>query len=95
MGGYVGLLQALSCGMADKDDLSERLDWLLRESGAVREASEELVREAKRLRHRLRSITPRGNGRSRDYGANDEEAPRSRQADCGCSGTVGRCLEVP
>jgi predicted RNA-binding protein with PIN domain len=36
--------------MADKDDLSARLDLLLRESAAVREASEELAREAKRLR---------------------------------------------
>ena len=59
-GGYVGLLQALSCGMADKDDLSERLDWLLRESGAVREASEELVREAKRLRAQIEKHHAKG-----------------------------------
>lgn len=60
MGGYVGLLQALCCGMADKDDLSERLDWLLRESGAVREASEELVREAKRLRAQIEKHHAKG-----------------------------------
>jgi hypothetical protein len=39
--------------MADKGDLSARLDVLLRESAAVREASEELTREAKRLRTQL------------------------------------------
>lgn len=36
--------------MPSKDDLSARLDRLLRENAAVREASEELVREAGRLR---------------------------------------------
>jgi len=39
--------------MADKGDLSERLDLLLRESVAVREASEELMREVKRLRAQI------------------------------------------
>jgi predicted RNA-binding protein with PIN domain len=39
--------------MADKDDLSERLDLLLRESAAVREASEELAREVERLRAQI------------------------------------------
>ena len=43
----------LSCGMADKDDLRKRVDLLARESAAVREASEELVREAKRLREQI------------------------------------------
>jgi hypothetical protein len=60
MGGYVGPLQALSCGMADKDDLSERLDWLLRESAAVRDASEELVREAERLRTQIEKHQAKG-----------------------------------
>jgi regulator of replication initiation timing len=36
--------------MPSKDDLNAKLDRLLRESAAVREASEELVREAARLR---------------------------------------------
>ncbi|MGH9891641.1 MAG: hypothetical protein ACREA0_06595 [bacterium] len=36
--------------MPDKNNLSARPDWLLRESAAVREASDELVREAGRLR---------------------------------------------
>jgi hypothetical protein len=36
--------------MPSKDDLSAKLDRLLRENAAVREASEELVREAGRLR---------------------------------------------
>jgi predicted RNA-binding protein with PIN domain len=39
--------------MADKGDLSERLDLLLRESAAVREASEELMREVERLRAQI------------------------------------------
>lgn len=46
--------------MADKDDLSERLDLLLRESAAVREASEELVREAKRLRAQIEKNQAKG-----------------------------------
>jgi hypothetical protein len=36
--------------MPSKDDLSAKLDRLLRENAAVREASEELVREAGRLK---------------------------------------------
>jgi hypothetical protein len=36
--------------MPHQDNLSARLDWLLRESAAVREASDELIREAGRLR---------------------------------------------
>ena len=50
MGSYAGPPQALSSRLADKDDLSARLDVLLRESAAVREASEELLREVERLR---------------------------------------------
>ena len=53
MNGYACPSQALSSGMADKDDLSERLDLLLRESAAVREASEELAREVERLRAQI------------------------------------------
>jgi hypothetical protein len=36
--------------MPAKDEVNAKLDRLLRESAAVREASEELVREAGRLR---------------------------------------------
>jgi predicted RNA-binding protein with PIN domain len=50
----------LSCGMADKDDLSERLDLLARESVALRKASEELVREAKRLRAQIEKHQAKG-----------------------------------
>jgi len=39
--------------MADQDDPSERLDLLLRESAAVREASEELTWEVGRLRAQI------------------------------------------
>jgi predicted RNA-binding protein with PIN domain len=39
--------------VADKDDLNARLDLLLRESAAVREASEELTREVERLRAQI------------------------------------------
>jgi predicted RNA-binding protein with PIN domain len=53
MSGYVGPSQALSSRMANKADLSDRLDLLLRESAAVREASEELTREVERLRAQI------------------------------------------
>jgi len=46
--------------MADKDDLSERLDLLARESVALRKASEELVREAKRPRAQIEKHQAKG-----------------------------------
>jgi regulator of replication initiation timing len=56
--------------MPSTDDLSAKLDRLLRENAAVREASEELVREAGRLKAenekeqaRERHKKPRAKGR--------------------------------
>jgi hypothetical protein len=50
LGSYGGPSQAVLSRMVDKGDLSKRFDLVLRESAAVREASEELTREVSRLR---------------------------------------------
>ena len=39
--------------MASKDELEARIDHLLRENAAIREASDELVKEAARLRKEI------------------------------------------